>query len=280
MATRPGSTSGIKGALFLLSILVLSLVAPAQAAGARIIVLAQGYGQPDDLAWGPNGAIYFSDFGNSALNQLTPQGRKHVVLAELNKPEGIIVRKDGSIIIAEQGPNQLLWINPQSGAKRVLATIPNPSSRAGIDGIARDPHDGSLIVPDSPSGRVLRLTASGQLLRIQATGLGRPVSALALADGSMIVVDETLNAALHIDASGRVRQIGGFLSIPDDIVSDGAAGFYITCLGDNTLRHLDSNGGITLVAADLHNPQGLLRRPNGELIVAEEDANQIVAIQI
>jgi DNA-binding beta-propeller fold protein YncE len=252
-------------------------------ATARTTILARGFGEPDDLAWGPHSSIYFVDFGNSALNVLLPNGRRQVLVGHLQEPEGIVVRRDGTLIVAEQGTNQLLHVDLARHTNSVVLTIPNPTSRSGIDGIALDPRDGSIVVPDSPSGRVFRVSLSGRATltahaTLLARGLGRPVGALVQHDGGIIVVDETLNGAFHIDRAGTIRQIGGYLSVPDDVVDDGHGGFYVTCLGDGTVRHVDRAGHTTLVAANIPNPQGLLRRADGTLIVTEEQANLILAI--
>lgn len=249
-----------------------------RAAGPRVSLLSRGFGHPDDMAWGPHGSIYFSDFGNGAIDRLDPNGRISVVAGGLGTPEGIVVQPDGTLIVVNQWPGQLLRLDPATGATSVLATIANPSAQLGIDSIRCDRRNGSLVVPDSPSGRILRVGRTGTV-RVIAAGLGRPVDALPLPDGAHMVVDERLNGAFHIDRAGRARRLGGFLSVPDDIVGDGHGGYYITCLGDNTLRHLSSAGRITLVAAGLPNPQGLLRRADGALIVSEEDANQIVLVR-
>lgn len=249
------------------------------AAGSPRTVLARGFGQPDDLAWGPRGAIYFSDFGNGAVNVLLPNGTRRVVKAGLSGPEGIVVLPGGDLAVVEQNRNRILRVNPRTGATHVLAAIPNPTMRSGIDGIALDPHDGSLLIPDSPSGRVLRLDPAGHV-RVLATGLGRPVGVLALSGGRLVVVDETLNGVFLIGRNGVIHRLGGYLSVPDDVVSDGHGGYEVTCLGDNTVRHLARDGTITLVASRLRNPQGLLRRANGALIVAEEDANQITLLRV
>ncbi len=269
---RLGSRIGI-----LLGALLLGAAWPAHAA-PRVTVLAHGFGEPDDLAWGPRGSIYFSDFGNNAVDQLLPDGRRLAVRAGLAGPEGIVVERDGTLVIVEQNRNRLLRLDPRTGITSVLATIPNPTNQMGIDGIALDPRDDSIVVPDSPSGRVLRISHTGRV-RVLAGGLGRPVDALVLADSSIMVVDEYRNGAFRIDRRGTVRRIGGFLSVPDDILSDGQGGFYITCLGDNTLRHRDQHGAITLVAAGLADPQGMLRRKDGTLIVAEETANTFVTVR-
>jgi sugar lactone lactonase YvrE len=241
-------------------------------------VFARGFGQPDDLAWGPHGSIYFSDFGNGAVNLLDTHGRRTIVYDGLRGPEGIVVLPDGSLIVAEQVPNRLLRIDPRRHTAHVVAMIPNPSARDGIDGIARDPRSGTLIVPDSPSGRVLRVDLAGHV-RVLATGLGRPVGAYIRPDGRIVVVDETLNGAFLLGPHGTIQRLGGYLSVPDDVIGDGHGGLYISCLGDDTIRHLDPNGLATLVAGGLPDPQGLLRRADGTLIVAEESANLMMTVR-
>jgi hypothetical protein len=69
------------------------------------------------------------------------------------------------------------------------------------------------------------------------------------------------------------------LSVPDDLVDDGHGGFYVSCLGDNTVRHVDGHGTATRGAVAVPYPQGLLRRADGTLIVAEENANRIVSVR-
>jgi sugar lactone lactonase YvrE len=254
----------------------MATITPAHAA-ARRILLAHGFGQPDDLAWGPHGVIYFSDFGNGSVNLLAPDGTRRVVRAGLGEPEGIVVDPSGALIVAEQRTNRILRFMPAGGPIHVLAALPNTTGQTGIDGIARDPRDGSIIVPDSPHGRVLRLSASGAVSVI-AIGLGRPVGALVRPDGTILVVDEHRTTAFKILPRGIVATFGSGLQTPDDIVSDGASGFYVTCLGDGTLRHLDRLGRVTLVASGFRSPQGLLRGADGTLIVADEVANTIVAV--
>lgn len=265
------------GAACMAVALLVMTAAPAQVAPLGPIVVAHGFGAPDDLSWGPHGSVYFSDFGDNAVNRLDPDGHVAVVWRGLRGPEGIVVQPDGSLVVAEQVTNRILHISLARHRQQVLATIPNPGGGLGIDGIARDPGDGSLVVPNAPSGTVLRVAMSGRVTVI-ATGLGRPVGALVLRNRSIVVVDEQRDAAFHIDASGALHPLGGLLSVPDDVVGDGGTGFYVSSLGDGTLRHIAADGTTTLVAAGLANPQGLLRRADGTLIVAEESANRIVAI--
>jgi sugar lactone lactonase YvrE len=249
------------------------------AAGAAVVrVLAAVPGGPDDLAAGPRGSLYISLIGAGAVVQRTAGGRLRTIAAGLSAPEGIAVEPDGTLVVAEQGRNRLLHVDPLHSFVRPLVSLPNATSRAGVDGIGLDGRDGTLLIPDSPNGRLLRVSLDGRRVSVLAAGLGRPVGVAVARDGAAVVVDETLNGAYRVVPGRAPVRFGGRLSIPDDIVPDGAGGFYVTCLGDSSLRHLSATGATTLVAAGLPNPQGLVRLPNGTLVVAEEDANQLVAM--
>ncbi|HCI80606.1 MAG TPA: hypothetical protein DHW02_13050, partial [Ktedonobacter sp.] len=60
----------------------------------------------------------------------------------------------------------------------------------GVDGIALDPTNNTLIIPDSPTGNVYRMSLDGQSLTLLASGITRPVGAIVDAQGTVYVADE------------------------------------------------------------------------------------------
>lgn len=246
----------------------------------NVVELAKGFGGPDDLALMADGSILFTDVGNGTVNQIHPNGQVTTVLRGLEEPEGIVVLPDGSLIIAEQKKNRLVHFRSNSGAAPTLwLALENKTSNPGVDGLARDPGTGDIIIPDSPNGRVLRAGPDGKNVRVLATGMVRPTGADVESDGSILVADEYGNAVKRIRTNGRVETLGHF-STPDDVVVDAQGNILVASLGDDSIRMIDARTGATALVVKARGPQGLILDRDGSLIVAEAGLNRIVRIRI
>ncbi len=253
-----------------------------------INVLAKGFGGPDDLALLPDGSILFSDIGNGTINQIARDGTVTTLLRGLKGPEGIVVLPAlrGALVIAEQNTNRLLLFHPGSGQPATTwLALENKTGNAGVDGIARDPATGDMIIPDSPNGRVLRVGADAKNVRVIATGLTRPTGAAVARDGSVIVADEYGNAVVRLGADGRAESLGHF-AMPDDVAIDAEGNIFVTSLGDNSVRMttvtsvIGATGGAVRWIANVRHPQGILVDADGNLVVAEAGLNRIVRLKI
>jgi sugar lactone lactonase YvrE len=241
---------------------------------------AKGFGGPDDLALMPDGTILFSDIGNGTIDQMGADGKVTTLLRVLDEPEGIVVLPDGALIVAEQGKNRLVHFRPNSNQPATTwLQLENKTGNAGVDGIVRDAATGDIIVPDSPNGRVLRVSADAKSTRVIATGLMRPTGAAIDRDGSLIVVDENANAVLHIRADGRSELLGHFAT-PDDVVVDAMGNIFVASLGDDSIRMIDAHDGTVRLIAHIRNPQGIILDASGNLVVAEAGLNRIVRLAI
>ena len=234
----------------------------------------------------PDGSILFSDVGNGTINQIARDGKVTTLLRGLDEPEGIVVLPDGALIVAEQNKNRLLHFRPNAGQPATTwLTLENKTGKPGVDGILRDPATGDLIVPDSPNGRVLRVSADAKSVRVIATGLVRPTGAAIERDGSILVADEYGNAVLRLRADGRAESLGHFTT-PDDVAIDAAGNIFVASLGDNSIRMtkvtsvIDARDGAVRLIANVRNPQGIIFDTEGNLVVAETGLNQIVRLRI
>ena len=138
---------------------------------------------------------------------------------------------------------------------------------------------GTIIVPDSPNGRVLRVSADAKSTRVLATGLLRPTAAAIDPDGSLIVADELANAVLHIRADGHFESLGHFAT-PDDVVVDAVGNIFVASLGDNSIRMIDARDGAIRLIASIRTPQGIIVDTSGNLVVTEASLNRIVRLTI
>jgi sugar lactone lactonase YvrE len=265
----------------------LATVVPGDTTPTRYVmhVLLHGSSRPDDLAFDEQGHLLFSDAHNGTVSRLNGDGSVTVLARGLASPEGLAVLHDGTIIIAEQRTNRLLALAPGAQMPAVLRTLPGTPSSApckdGLDGIALDPAGTALIVPDSPTGALYRLSLDGRTLHLLADGLGRPVGAAVDAAGNIYVADECGHAVWRIAPGGQKTRLGGF-GMPDDVAVDRHGNLLVIDLDPRIhalLRlRLATGKRETLASKGLIEPQGLVVDRQDHIFVADDYANMIVEL--
>ena len=246
-------------------------------------VLLQGVGRPDDLTFDQQGRLLFSDFYDGTVSRLNADDSATVLISGLAGPEGLVVLPDGTMIIAEQRTNRILSLAPGSKSAIVLRTLPGTPSGAsckdGVDGIALDPTTNTIIVPDSPTGNVYRMSLDGKTLTLLASGIVRPVGAVVDKQGTVYVADECGGAIWRIPTTGNPTRIGGF-GMPDDVAIDQHGNLLLIDLQPSIhalIRvRLTTGKHETLASAGFIEPQGLVIDANDNIFVSDDYANIIV----
>jgi streptogramin lyase len=246
-------------------------------------VLLSGVDRPDDLAFDPQGHLIFSDFYNGSVSRLNADGSVTKIVTGLAGPEGLVVLSNGTIFIAEQRTNRILALAPGAKSLTVLRAIPGTPGTApckdGIDGIALDPTTNTLIVPDSPTGKVYRLSLDGKKLTLITSGIVRPVGAVVDAQGTIYVADECGGAVVRITPDGRSTRITGF-GKPDDVAFDHHGNLLLIDLLPSIhalIRVRQSTGKHEILASKgFIEPQGLVVDGNDNIYVSDDYANEIV----
>jgi sugar lactone lactonase YvrE len=265
---------------FALAVIVSSVaVSPpgsvvAQAAPRLQIVAVVG-GQPDDVTSDASGRLIWGDLDHGTIDRL--DGRDIVTLAsKISVPEGIVVLRDGTMIVAAQGRDRLVRFGARGGRSAVY-TLQPVAGQEGVDGIGRDSRTGNLLVPDSPRRTVLTMSINGTHVRTIAHGLGRPVDAATDGHGNVLVPDEHLGTLVEIAPRGQVSYHGA-LSTPDDVAVASSGRVWITTLGDGGLWAMDPGGSPQRILSGLANPQGLTLDRCGDPIVVEQGSARIVRL--
>ena len=246
-------------------------------------VLLSGVGRPDDLAFDPQGRLLFSDFYHGTISRLNANGSVNIIVSGLAGPEGLVFLSDGTMIIAEQRTNRILTLAPGAKSLTVLRALPGrpggPPCKDGVDNIALDATTNTLIVPDSPTGSVYRMSLDGKQLTLLASGIARPVGAAVDAQGTVYVADECGGDVVRITPDGKSARIVGF-GKPDDVAFDHHGNLLVIDLlpsihalirvRQSTGKHeiLESKGFIE--------PQGLIVDSNDNIYVSDDYANMIV----
>ena len=246
-------------------------------------VILSGARRPDDLIFDLQGHLVFSDFYDGTVSRVNSDGSITVLASGIAGPEGIIFLSDGTMIIAEQRTNRILSLAPGARSPTVLRTLPGtpagPPCKDGVDGIALDPITRTLIIPDSPTGNVYRMSLDGQTLTLLASGIPRPVGAAVDQHGTVYIADECGGSLWTIAANGKTTRIRGFGKL-DDVALDSHGNILVIDLLPSIhalIRIRRSTGRReTLASRGFIEPQGLAVDKNDNIFVSDDYANIIV----
>jgi streptogramin lyase len=239
---------------------------------ARVVV--SGLGTLDDIAVGSDGTVFIGDEAGGRLSAWSPTtGKVTLITGALSHPEGIVV-VDGTLVVCEQGKNQLSRVDPSNGSVTLFRALANRTGRLGVDGLAFDPVDPSIVVPDSPNGTLLRVSLDGKTaMPIPVTSgtqppFRRPTGAFVLSDGTLLVADEDGGAVVLRRAGGSLQTLLTGLNAPDDVLGDDQGNVYVNSVGDGVLNRLRKTTHEKLVTG-LAAPHGLAFDLDGNVLVTD-----------
>lgn len=249
----------------------------------KMRLLLAGKYRPDDLTFDPAGHLVFSDVSRGMVSRLNADGSVTVLVRGLADPEGLVFLQNGTLIIAEQQTNRILAFVPSISSLTVLRVLPGmPTTgpcKMGVDGIALDATTNTLIVPDSPTGNVYRMSLDGAKLTLLASHISRPVGAAVDAQGNVYVADECGGALWKITPAGKITRLGGF-GMLDDVAFDHHGNILVTDLKPSIhalirLRHITGKREI-LASRGLIEPQGLAIDARDDIYLSDDYADKIV----
>jgi gluconolactonase len=175
---------------------------------------------PQDLTLDPKGGFYFTDSGEAheqnagAIYFVDQQGRTRLAAAELNYPQGIVLRPDGkTLLIAESLRNRILSyevLGPgRLGPMKVFADLPTkqPGQPAPQpDGLCLDQH-ANLYVAHYGVGAVEVFNRKGRFIRQYPAGL---LTASSVAFGGAKLDQLFITGALGAEG----RTLGALFRLP------------------------------------------------------------------
>jgi sugar lactone lactonase YvrE len=128
-------------------------------ATAAVATYLPGAGAPNGLTLGPDGALYYSNFGGGHVFRVPAMGmRTQVTTSTIMQPNGVAFGPDGRLYVESYATGVLFALTLRDGMedeREMFAMgLGNP------DGIAFD-EMGRIYVGDNGGGRLLRLEADG-----------------------------------------------------------------------------------------------------------------------
>ncbi|HAH00472.1 MAG TPA: hypothetical protein DDW33_14780 [Ktedonobacter sp.] len=241
-----------------------------------------GVWKPDDLAFDMTGTIWFSDGVHGTIDRINPDGTVSILLKGLKRPEGVVVLPDNTVVFAEQITNRILSFIPGATAPTLLRQMPGTASSApckdGINGIAFDPTTNTLIIPDSPTGSVYRMSLDGKTQTLLVSGMARPDSAVVDKQGTIYIDAQCGGSIWRVPRSGSITHMDGF-GMLDDIVIDPHGNLLVTDVSPSIhalIRvNLATGKREVLACQGYEKPEGLLVDAKDDIYLADDDVGKI-----
>jgi hypothetical protein len=289
MVTRGRLRAAILLALAGLALPAISSAAPGVAAAARTgplgptgcpapasfssLPLFAHVKKADDVMVDSNGNVWVSNVGGHDVTELSPAGTVVHVFADPQNPEGMVQLSSLTMALANQKSNQVVVFNTTTGASTLWVQL--TSKGLGVDGLGMAP--GMLLVPDAAGGTLDTVPLppfSGGPVTV-ATGLGRPVDATPVGDGTLLVSVENPPGLDRVNpTTGMVTPAANFASTDDVVVRNGIA--YVADNGGGTMSAITlSSGTVNTLVTGVKAAQGLAMRADGTFLVVDESSGDI-----
>ena len=227
----------------------------------------------DDVMVDSNGNVWVSSVGGRAVTELSPAGTVVHVFADPQNPEGMVQLSPSTMALANQRSDQVVVFDMTTGQSTLWVQL-TPNG-LGVDGLGMEP--GMLLLPDSAQGNLDTVPLppfSGGPVTV-ATGLGRPVDATPVGDGTLLVSVENAPGLDRVNpATGVVTPAAHFTSTDDVVFRNGIA--YVADNGGGTMSAITlSSGTVNTLVTGVKAAQGLAMRADGTFLVVDEKTGDI-----
>ena len=289
MVTRGRLRAAVLLALAGLAVSAISSAAPGVAAAARTgplgptvcpaprsfssLPLFARVRKADDVMVDSNGNVWVSSVGGRAVTELSPAGTVVHVFADQQNPEGMVQLSASTMALANQRSDQVVVFDMTTGQSKLWVQL-TPNG-LGVDGLGMEP--GMLLLPDAAQGNLDTVPLppfTGAPVTV-ATGLGRPVDATPVGDGTLLVSVENAPGLDRVDpVTGTVTPAAHFTSTDDVVVRNGIA--YVADNGGGTMSAVTlSSGTVNTLVTGVKAAQGLAMRADGTFLVVDEKSGDI-----
>jgi streptogramin lyase len=189
---------------------------------------------------------------------------------------GIALDADGSILVAQSGPNQILRIDPNSGASSLVATLPLVSGAVfHIDRLGDSLFVAATDSAGSPNAWVYEVSLSSDAVSVLTSGgfLQDPRGIAVETPTTLLVTDSSLDSVV------RVALASGFQStVTSGPATDGASdvvvgsGLPFVAAFNVGIVALDPTLGPTLISSGVgFRPKGIDVLADGTIVVTNDD---------
>jgi streptogramin lyase len=265
---------------------VSSLVVPwvASAANASTPVVTNytgtGISNPNGVTAGPDGALWFTNYGNNSIGRITTGGVvTNYTGTGISNPSGITIGPDGALWFTNAGNSfgqtgSIGRITTGGVVTNLGTGLNNPSGiTAGPDGALWFTNSG--IPTLHAAGSIGRITTGGVVTNYTGTGISIPNGITAGPDGALWFTNDGNNSIGRITTGGVVTNYTGTGINPSGITIGPDGALWFTNAG-NSIGRITTGGVVTnYTGTGISNPSGIDAGPDGALWFTNAGNNSI-----
>ncbi|MFN8495827.1 MAG: hypothetical protein U0350_50005 [Caldilineaceae bacterium] len=220
---------------------------------------------PDDLAFGPDGSLYWTNFFQGSVGRLAPNGKtsSQMIAPGVNP---INFSKDGRLFVALAFLGDALYeLDPNLTAPPHLLA----EKLGGLNSFQFGP-DGLLYAPVMEKGQVVRINVDTQPIKVEVvtTGLNGPVAAKLDSQGRLYTMKPP--GIVRVDMkTGATETVATVPYGMDNFTFDAHDRLFISLLGEGTVAEAKADGSLRLLG-----PTGMVM-PGGVVVVARPAGESI-----
>ncbi|MEM7663656.1 MAG: SMP-30/gluconolactonase/LRE family protein [Pseudomonadota bacterium] len=252
-----GITEGPDGALFAGSVVGQSIYRIDRLTGEVTVEVPSPDGSADDLVFGPDGQLYWTDILRGEVKTRNEAGDIVIIASGLPGANAIDFHPDGRLFVTQVFQGDALNEIDPSGMRPPRQVV---SDMGGLNGFEIG-EDGYLYGPLWFRDQVVRVDVDTGDLRVLTDGIETPAAANFGADGHLYVAENTTGNIFSVNIdTGRKTVIASTPSNPDNIAVTADGELYVTHMSDNSISLVDDEDGTvrTLVDGGLALPGGIV----------------------
>ena len=244
-------------------------------------VLPTPWSGPMDVAAGPGGTLWVTEYDANKVARLTVTGsgvsiQEFWVPTSASQPQRIAKGPDGNMWFTESGAQEVSKITP-AGAVTSYAW---PLFNAATDMVSGP--DGNLWVPGGTADKISRLTTGGTVTEYPVTAGRTPVEIAAGPDGNLWVTEAWGNRVAKLTTGGGITEypMPTAASEPRAITAGPDGNLWVVEMAGDNVARVTPDGEITEYALPStgSRPWGITAGPDGNLWVSETNFGQLARV--
>ena len=236
----------------------------------------EGVKGPDDLAFGPDGSMFWTDWAFGDVGRRTPDGTTTVVASPVPGVNPITFSDDGRLFVSQCGPgDQLFEIDPEGIEEPRL--IGDQLGRGCVNGMDWGPDD-RLYGPRMSSNEVVRVDVDSGTVETVASGFQRAVAVKFDSQGRLHVLDAGAGEVVRADvATGDTEVVGRVGVGSDNLAFDADDRLFVSSFTDSYIVEVTGpETNRSVISGGISWPGGLAYVPttggSGRLFLADRRA--------